>query len=281
MLNFSDAFGPVSLSRFAANPTSAHLFRVQHEVMVRQMDAITFEANTQGAGSLAEAAERALNVANSMTALRSVIEAHQIMESGLMHKVLASDPRQRMVAEQFEREAGAVIAEIDKLLIVYGSPSAILDDQATFAEKCGAAFAKLKERFKSEERDLFPVFDRLTAGSLTERTAAPLPPMDIVELEGEGEDLESAEADGIQSAAFRDSHAFDAVEVTDAVSMLPTTSLWVPQDAGEVGAVEVEVAAGASDVVGQEASDESVTLTHQDVSPAVRQDFPALSLVSN
>lgn len=245
MLNFSDAFGPVSLSRFAANPTSAHLFRVQHEVMVRQMDAITFEANTLTRGSLSEAAERALNVANAMTTLRSVIETHQVMEAGLMHKVLAGDPRQRMVAEQFEREAGAVVAEIDKLLIVFGAPSSILDDQATFAERVGVTFGKLKERFKAEERDLFPVFDRLTAGSPSDRApAAPLPPMEVMDLD-EAE-LAGMAADGVHAGstvladAPTEAYGADQADVAEPVAMVPTARLWVAEKESEVSSAGVQ-----------------------------------------
>lgn len=264
MLNFSDAFGPVSLSRFAANPTSAHLFRVQHEVMVRQMDAITFEANTLTRGSLSDAAERALNVANSMTSLRSVIETHQVMEAGLVHKVLAGDPRQRMVAEQFEREAGAVVAEIDKLLIVFGAPSTILDDQATFAERVGVIFGKLKERFKAEERDLFPVFDRLTAGSPSDRApAAPLPPMEVMDLDEA--DLVDGAAEGVHtgSPVLADSpaepHGADQADVAEPVSMVPTARLWVAERQSDV------LAAGAQGDFNKRTHDADV------------QSFPTLS----
>lgn len=161
---FSDGFGPVSLARFAAAPGSSHVFRVQHALLARCMDAIVFDSHSYAGGSHEEMAERALDVANSMTTLRCMLETHQVLESSLMHKVLASDPRQRLAAEQFEREAASAITEFEKLLISFGAPSQILAHMTDFSNKAGAVFARIKERFKAEERDLFPVFDRLTAG---------------------------------------------------------------------------------------------------------------------
>ncbi|WP_137921286.1 hypothetical protein [Hydrogenophaga sp. 2FB] len=161
--NLADGFGPVSLTRFAANPSSSHIFRVQHELLARMMDSIVFES--YASGSREELAERALETANSLTALRSMVETHQVLESGLMHKVLASDPRQRLAAEQFEREATSAVTALDKLLMTFGSPSQILAQMSDFSESAGEVFSRFKERFKAEERDLFPVFDRMTAGA--------------------------------------------------------------------------------------------------------------------
>lgn len=161
--NLADGFGPVSLTRFAANPSSSHIFRVQHELLSRMMESIVFES--YGNGTREELAERALETANSLTALRSMVETHQVLESGLMHKVLASDPRQRLAAEQFEREATSAVTALDKLLMTFGSPSQILAQMPDFSERAGEVFSRFKERFKAEERDLFPVFDRMTAGA--------------------------------------------------------------------------------------------------------------------
>ncbi len=164
---FADAFGAVSLARFAAAPASSHTFRVQHDLLSRMMDMIVFESHSYSSASKAELAERALEVANLQTTLRSLLETHHVLESEIVHKVLGADPRQRLVAEQFEREASSAMTEFDKLLVLFGSPSHILAQMSEFSNRAGAVFARIKERFKAEERDLFPTFDRLTAGTDT------------------------------------------------------------------------------------------------------------------
>lgn len=164
---FADAFGAVSLARFAAAPASSHTFRVQHDLLSRMMDMIVFESHSYSSASKSELAERALEVANLQTTLRSLLETHHVLESEIVHKVLGADPRQRLVAEQFEREASSAMTEFDKLLVLFGSPSHILAQMSEFSNRAGAVFARIKERFKAEERDLFPTFDRLTAGTDT------------------------------------------------------------------------------------------------------------------
>lgn len=189
---FADGFGPVSLARFAAAPGSSHVFRVQHDLLSRTMDNIVFEAHSYSAGTAEEMAERALAVANAMTTLRSMLETHQVLESGLMHKVLGVDPRQRLAAEQFEREAASAITEFEKLLMDFGAPSQILTHMADFSSRAGSTFARLKERFKAEERDLFPAFDRMTAGA----DVSDLPVVAAIEVSGSDSagDLGSKEA---------------------------------------------------------------------------------------
>lgn len=164
---FADAFGAISLARFAAAPASSHTFRVQHDLLSRMMDMIVFESHSYSSASKSELAERALEVANLQTTLRSLLETHHVLESEIVHKVLGADPRQRLVAEQFEREASSAMTEFDKLLVLFGSPSHILAQMSEFSNRAGAVFARIKERFKAEERDLFPTFDRLTAGTDT------------------------------------------------------------------------------------------------------------------
>lgn len=162
----SDSFGPVSLSRFAAAPTSAHLLRAQHETLSRQMDAIAFEAHSFGGDSQDERAQRALDVSNALTSLKAFLVIHQTLEAGLMHKILATDPRHRLLAEQYEREAMTVLSAYDKLLMTFSSPSIIFGAFSAFSEESAPVFIAIKERFKAEERDLFSVFDRIVSSNL-------------------------------------------------------------------------------------------------------------------
>lgn len=162
----SDAFGPVTLSRFAAAPTSAHLLRAQHGFLARQMDSIAFEAHSFGSDSPEERGNRALGLTNALTSLKALLAIHHTLESGLMHKVLASDPRHRMLAEQSEREAMAAMSGFDKLLMAFSSPSLIFEGFTAFSTDSAPVFMAIKERFKAEERDLFSVFDRVVSSHL-------------------------------------------------------------------------------------------------------------------
>ena len=269
---FSDGFGPVSLARFAAAPGSSHVFRVQHALLARCMDAIVFDSHSYAGGSHEEMAERALDVANSMTTLRSMLETHQVLESSLMHKVLASDPRQRLAAEQFEREAASAITEFEKLLISFGAPSQILAHMTDFSNKAGAVFARIKERFKAEERDLFPVFDRLTAGE----DAPVAPPAVSVDDASITSQMITPQVDKdylgqIQTSEDRGSGpAFDGEKL--ALTTPPTA------DAAESGgeAADSSASADAAQSAGEpdEAPDFNFTL-HAGLEPA---DLPAISV---
>lgn len=248
---FSDGFGPVSLARFAAAPGSSHVFRVQHALLARCMDAIVFDSHSYAGGTREEMAERALEVANSMTTLRSMLETHQVLESSLMHKVLASDPRQRLAAEQFEREAASAITEFEKLLISFGAPSQILAHMTDFSSKAGAVFARIKERFKAEERDLFPVFDRLTAGEDAPVSAANLP----VEEVPTAPQMTPLQADKGYLVQFQTSEVGGSGAAVDTGKLTLTTPL--PADAAESGGAAVDSNVSADAALGAGAPDEA------------------------
>lgn len=163
---FADAFGPVTLASFAQKPTGAHLFRVQHGLLIKLMGSVV-----SGAEGDVDA-ESALRVRADLTTLTSLLPIHQSLEDSLVHRALSSEPRARMVAEQFEREMAPLAAELSALARRYHSASSILyAPKGEFASVAGAISARLQERFRREERDLFPSFDR-SAGGVTTFAAA-------------------------------------------------------------------------------------------------------------
>lgn len=155
-----DAFGPVALASFAMNPSGAHLFRMQHERLASLMTSILASTEVQitGAGALA--------ARNALTSLTVLMPVHQSLENDLIHRALAGEPRARMMAEQFEREMVPLLSELASLARRYPSPSSIAAaPEGAFVQQAGSLFNKFQERFRREERDLFPVYDRSVLAS--------------------------------------------------------------------------------------------------------------------
>jgi len=157
---FADAFGPVTLSSFAQNPSGAHLFRVQHEMLVQLMARVV--SSTEGDVR----PESALQARTALTTLTTLLPVHQSLEDSLVHRTLAGESRVRMLAEQFEREMVPLGAEVAALSRRYPVATLILAaPRGEFAAAASGLFSRLQERFRREERDLFPSFDRAASGA--------------------------------------------------------------------------------------------------------------------
>lgn len=157
----ADAFGPVTLASFAQNPTGAHLFRSQHELLQQQMAAVSRQCASEINPEAALEARIAINW------LSSLLPIHQSLEDSLIHRLLSSEPRSRMIAEQFEREMVPLGGEWAAYTRRYPTASSIFHAPAgEFAAASSALFSRLQERFRREERDLFPVYDRLASGAM-------------------------------------------------------------------------------------------------------------------
>ena len=156
----ADAFGPVTLAAFAQNPTGAHLFRVQHELLVQLMSRVV--SSTEGEVG----PESALQARTALTTLTTLLPVHQSLEDSLVHRSLSGETRARMLAEQFEREMVPLAAEVAALSRRYPVASSILSaPRGEFAAAASGLFSRLQERFRREERDLFPALDRVASTS--------------------------------------------------------------------------------------------------------------------
>lgn len=154
----ADAFGPVALESFALAPTGAHLFRAQHEAILRLAATI---AGCIDAGLAGEAAgARAVEARTTLTTMVSLLTIHQSLEESLMRRALAGDTRTRLQLEQVEREMAPVMSELASLSRRYPTPSSILGVPAAFGQAFASLLSKLQERFRAEERELFTVYDR-------------------------------------------------------------------------------------------------------------------------
>lgn len=154
-----DAFGPVALANFALHPTGAHIFRAQHEQILRALSRVTglLEAGF-GAGPVG--CSQALQASCDMTLVLSMMGIHQSIEDSIIRRTLAAEPRMRLVVEQFEREMAPLMSEMFSFVRRYPSPSSILKSTSEFSNTFSSLLAKLQERFRAEERELLSAFDR-------------------------------------------------------------------------------------------------------------------------
>ncbi|MEJ6002699.1 hemerythrin domain-containing protein [Paucibacter soli] len=164
----ADAFGPVALTTFAANPAGSHLFRVQHEQLTALMTSILAATEVDVTGDAGVLAR------NKLTSLATLLPLHQSMEEGLVHRALSAEPRLRMTAETFEREMSPLVAELAALSRRFPSASSIINSpRGEFAQACSSLFTRLQERFRREERDIFSAFDRVVGvGAVSVAVAA-------------------------------------------------------------------------------------------------------------
>lgn len=160
----ADAFGPVTLAGFALSPSGAHLFRAQHEHILRAMAGVTACIE---AGLESDSGARALSARQLLTTATSMLVVHQSLEDALVRRALLAEPRMRLVVEQFEREMAPLMSEIAALSRHYPTPSSILKNSVEFGLTFTSLLFKFEERFRAEERELLSAYDR------TVRVAAP------------------------------------------------------------------------------------------------------------
>lgn len=154
-----DAFSLVTLAGAALHPTGAHVFRAQHEQMLRKLDSISglLEApHTTNDGP----AERALQIRHAMTSFSVMFSVHQAVEDALLRSLLGREPRVRVLLDQFEREIQPLKSEVNSLLRRYPSPSVILREMSDFTATFPSLSLKIQERLRTEERELYPLYDR-------------------------------------------------------------------------------------------------------------------------
>jgi hypothetical protein len=153
----ADAFGPVALETFALNPTGAHLFRAQHGVLLGVAAQVTsnFDAGLASAQGAA-----ALDARNGLTRLHSLFSVHQDLEVAILRRTLQSDPRARAQMDQLEREMAPLSSELAAISRRFAAPSYILANAEAFTNAFSSLHIKLQERFRAEERELFPAFDK-------------------------------------------------------------------------------------------------------------------------
>lgn len=155
----SDAFGSVAMESYALNPVGAHIFRAQHEAVLRQANRISV-CIAQGIGPSGPGREQAVSACIAMTTMISLLSIHQSLEESLVRRMLSGDPRLRTQIDQYEREIAPVISEFHALTRKFTSPSVIAEKGQEFAQAFTSVLSMLQERFKSEERDLFGAYDR-------------------------------------------------------------------------------------------------------------------------
>lgn len=158
---FADAFGPVALTTYAQSPSGAHLFRVQHERLLQLMERIVAKTEGEVTG------EGAVDARNALTTLSAQLPVHQGLEDAMVMRLLGAETKVRMLAEQFEREMAPLLTELAALARRYPTPSSILQaPRGEFSQTASSLFTRLRERFRREERDLFPSYDRGSRGSV-------------------------------------------------------------------------------------------------------------------
>lgn len=154
----SGGFDYLALSMFSERPQSAgQLLRTQHSEILTEFEQVR---NLASAGS-----SESLNLRNSMTRVAGRISMHMQLERGVVAKQMASDPRSRALSDQFERDMVPLRAAILDWLKRFSTPSLIASHLAEFKVDSEKLFRDLEERFRQEERDLFPEFERLVGGS--------------------------------------------------------------------------------------------------------------------
>lgn len=166
------AFDAVSLANFALSASGAHLFRAQHEHLLRMLDdALSLVAGSSLGDGVSTSSGEVIEARKRVTRFCAMLALHRKFETELFLGSLASDPRTRMLIEHAEREMVSVAGQAAALARAYPTPSSIAADVAGFTQATQVLHDKLATCFASEERELFVVFDRASAQS-TRRSAS-------------------------------------------------------------------------------------------------------------
>ncbi len=110
----------------------------------------------------------ALDARQSFLAFVVNLKQHQTIEDSMLRQALSNDSRARLTMEQFEREMMSLSAEVSSLSRRYPTVSAILAAPGReFSQSCIELFGRIEDRFRREEAELFPAYERATRQSIT------------------------------------------------------------------------------------------------------------------
>lgn len=159
----ADVFSYAVLAQFALSPTGSHLFRAQHESIVRLMNRVleTLASRKSDSGGWSLVAR------NGLTDILSMIQVHQSFEDDLLRRSLASDARSRMLHEQLERDVAPILSSLAALGHKFSTPSSIEDGPDEFFRQASEIFERVQDRFRMEERQLHSLYDRHTLTPLS------------------------------------------------------------------------------------------------------------------
>lgn len=148
-------FSAAGMFSWIGNGVPTQMFRSQHASLVSM------------ASSILGNVERAMTPATALDARQTFmmfvvnLKQHQTAEDTMLRQALAKDSRARLTMEQFEREMLSLSGEVASLSRRYPTVSAILAAPGReFSQSCNELFARIEDRFRREETDLFPLFER-------------------------------------------------------------------------------------------------------------------------
>lgn len=153
----SGAFDYLGLIMFSERPQAAsQLIRTQHAELLSDLEQIV--ALTDGGSG------ESLSIRNAMTRFSGRVMLHLQLERGVVGKQMDADPRSRALADQFERDLVPVRGALSDWLKRFPAASTIASDLDAFRHETEKLVGVFSERFRHEERDLLPEYDRVVNG---------------------------------------------------------------------------------------------------------------------
>jgi hypothetical protein len=98
-----------------------------------------------------------------LSRLSGVLTVHLSIEDGAMYPSLltSGDAQARRVAKQFVDEMGTIKSEFDEFRQRWATPEAIQAGASAFVGETQGICVALLRRIEREERDLYPIVDRI------------------------------------------------------------------------------------------------------------------------
>ena len=148
------AFEYLTLSLFADRTQGVtQLLRSQHSEIQMGFERIR--------DLLMGGADKSSDIKMVMVSVFAQVHLHLALERGVMGKQMSTDPRGRVMFDQFDLELAPLLSTISELSRSFPNPSAIASDFAGFKAIIERAMRLIDERFRHEERDLYVEFDRM------------------------------------------------------------------------------------------------------------------------
>lgn len=143
--------------RFAQRPEGSRFFRAQHDALRVHLQRLVAGAESEEFFALTG------HLRTQLTDLGQHLQVHQEFEGSQFRQALATDPRARAHAEKCDREVAAAVAEITSLQRRFPCPSDWTTNRGPINAALRSISDVLNAVFVTEERHVFPAFDRSLA----------------------------------------------------------------------------------------------------------------------
>ncbi|MGH8146616.1 MAG: hemerythrin domain-containing protein [Rhodanobacteraceae bacterium] len=100
-------------------------------------------------------------IAHELVAMSAAVKLHLAAEDHMLYPALAADVRTQDIGERYQTEMGSLAQTYGEFVKRWSFAAQIADDPETFRAEANTVFKALHQRVQRENRELYPLVERL------------------------------------------------------------------------------------------------------------------------